>query len=165
LGEQDFMVATLIAKKAYDLTRYQLERDSRKSENNLRSSGQEPCPEEVLICPAFRFCSKACPTSLQEFQWTVLNLPWDACVHSARHTALTNLGLTGVDPFTLQRAAGHANITTTRKYVHPTPATMKDAFQKKVRNERRDRRATRKRAVRVATSPSTGEPLATDTVQ
>jgi hypothetical protein len=42
---------------------------------------------------------------------------------------------------------------------------MKDAFQKKVRNERRDRRATRKRAVRVATSPSTGEPLATDTVQ
>ena len=27
----------------------------------------------------------------------LLNLPWDACVHSARHTALTNLGLTGVD--------------------------------------------------------------------
>jgi integrase len=44
----------------------------------------------------------------------VLNLPWDACVQSARHTALTNLGLTGVDPFTLQRVAGHANITTTR---------------------------------------------------
>jgi len=48
-------------------------------------------------------------------------------VHSARHTALTNLGLTGVDPFTLQRAAGHANITTTRKYVHPTPPAIKDA--------------------------------------
>lgn len=43
---------------------------------------------------------------------TSLKLPWDACVHSARHTALTNLGLTGVDPFTLQRAAGHANIAT-----------------------------------------------------
>jgi len=51
----------------------------------------------------------------------LLNLPWDACVHSARHTALTNLGLTGVDPFTLPRAAGHASISTTRKYVHPTP--------------------------------------------
>jgi hypothetical protein len=70
-----------------------------------------------------------------------------------------------VDPFTLQRAAGHANITTTRKYVHPTPTTMKDAFQKKVRNERRDRRAARKRAARIATTPSIGERQATDTVQ
>ena len=95
----------------------------------------------------------------------VLNLPWDACVHSARHTALTNLGLTGVDPFTLQRAAGHASITTTRKYVHPTPPTMKDAFQKKVRNERRDRRAARKRVAKAVTRPSIGQPQATDTVQ
>ena len=85
----------------------------------------------------------------QERMRKVLNLPWDACVHSARHTALTNLGLTGVDPFTLQRAAGHANITTTRKYVHPTPPAIKDAFQKKVRNERRERRTARKRAARV----------------
>jgi hypothetical protein len=43
-----------------------------------------------------------------------------------------------LDSFTLQRADGHANITTTRKYVHPMPPTLKDAFQKKVRNERRD---------------------------
>lgn len=71
----------------------------------------------------------------------LLNLPWDACVHSARRTALTNLGLTGVDPFTLQRAAGHANITTTRKYVHPTPRAIADALQKKVQSEQRDRRA------------------------
>ncbi|HTR25529.1 MAG TPA: tyrosine-type recombinase/integrase [Terriglobales bacterium] len=101
----------------------------------------------------------------QERMRSVLKLPWDACVHSARHTALTNLGLTGVDPFTLQRAAGHANITTTRKYVHPTPPTMKDAFQKKVRSERRDRRAARKRAARIRPSPSIGQPPATDTVQ
>jgi hypothetical protein len=39
-----------------------------------------------------------------------LNLPWDACVHSARNTALTNLGLPGVDMFTVQRAAGHADV-------------------------------------------------------
>ena len=89
----------------------------------------------------------------QERMRNVLNLPWDACVHSARHTALTNLGLTGVDPFTLQRAAGHASITTTRKYVHPTPPSMKDAFQKKVRNEQRDRRAARKRVARATTIP------------
>jgi len=86
-----------------------------------------------------------------------LNLPWDACVHSARHTALTNLGLTGVDAFTLQRAAGHSNIATTRKYVHPTPPTMKDAFQKKVRNERRDRRAARKQLAKMLVMPSSGE--------
>jgi integrase len=77
----------------------------------------------------------------QERMRKLLRLPWDACVHSARHTALTNLGLTGADPFTLQRAAGHANISTTQKYVHPTPRAMADAFQKKVRNEQRDRRA------------------------
>src|SRR6201987_21371 len=101
----------------------------------------------------------------QERMRNLLNLPWDACVHSARHTALTNLGLTGVDAFTLQRAAGHANIMTTRKYVHPTPPTMKDAFQKKVQNERRDRRTTRKGVANMGAIPSTGEPLATDTVQ
>ncbi len=101
----------------------------------------------------------------QERMRKVLNLPWDACVHSARHTALTNLGLTGVDAFTLQRAAGHANITTTRKYVHPTPPAIKDAFQKKVRNERRERRTARKRAARVAASPSIVEHQSTDTVQ
>jgi site-specific recombinase XerD len=81
----------------------------------------------------------------QERMRKLLNLPWDACVHSARHTALTNLGLTGADPFTLQRAAGHANISTTRKYVHPTPRAMADAFQKKVRSEQRDRRAVRRK--------------------
>ncbi len=97
----------------------------------------------------------------QERMRKLLKLPWVACVHSARHTALTNLGLTGVDTFTLQRAAGHANVTTTRKYVHPTPPTMKDAFQKKVRNERRDRRMTRKRVVRMAGIPSNGDHPAT----
>jgi hypothetical protein len=54
---------------------------------------------------------------------------------------------------------------TTRKYVDPTPPTMKDAFQKKVRNERRDRRAARKRVAKTVTRPSIGQPQATDTVQ
>jgi hypothetical protein len=62
-----------------------------------------------------------------------------------------------VDTFTLQRAAGHANVTTTRKYVHPTPPTMKDAFQNKVRNERGNRRMTRKRVARMAGIPSNGD--------
>ena len=59
------------------------------------------------------------------------------------------LGLTGLDGFSLQRVAGHSNITTTRKYVHPTPQVMKDAFKKKVQNERRERRSARKRSSNV----------------
>jgi site-specific recombinase XerD len=91
----------------------------------------------------------------QERMRNLLKLPWDACVHSARHTALTNLGLTGVDPFTLQRAAGHADIPTTRRYVHPTPPVMKDAFRKKTQNEQRARRAIRKKGPNVVVMSST----------
>jgi hypothetical protein len=76
----------------------------------------------------------------QERMRKLLNLPWDACVHSARHTALTNLGLSGVDQFTMQRLAGHASVTTSGKYVHPTPESSKDAFRKKVRRERAEQR-------------------------
>jgi hypothetical protein len=87
----------------------------------------------------------------QERMRSLLDLPWDACAHSARHTALMNLGLTGMDPFTLQRAAGHSSITTTRKYVHPTPESMKDAFKKKTSTERSNsRKATRKRSAKAA---------------
>ena len=90
----------------------------------------------------------------QEAMRCKLNLPWDACVHSGRHTALTNLGLTGVDPFTLQRVAGHASISTTRKYVHPTPEAMKAAFQRKTEGEQRNRRsAARRKASPVVVFP------------
>ena len=68
----------------------------------------------------------------------LLNLPRDAMRPQRPSHGITNLGLTRVDSFTLQRAAGHSNIATTRKYVHPTPPTTKGAFQKKVRNVRRD---------------------------
>jgi hypothetical protein len=50
-------------------------------------------------------------------------------------------------------------------HMHPTPLAIKDAFQKKVRNERRERRTVRKRAARVAASPSIVEHQPTDTVQ
>jgi site-specific recombinase XerD len=82
----------------------------------------------------------------------VLNLPWDACVHSACHTALTNLGLTGVDSFTLQRAAGHADLNTTRKYVHPPAESMKAAFQKKTKGERDSRRKAARKRKKTASS-------------
>jgi hypothetical protein len=39
----------------------------------------------------------------------------------------------------------HANISTTRKYVHPTPEAMKAAFKMKAQKESRDRRVARKK--------------------
>jgi integrase len=90
----------------------------------------------------------------QEAMRKLLNLPWDAVVHSARHTALTNLGLAGVDTFTLRQIAGHASITTTLKYVHPTPQAMKAAFQKKAEGEEKERRlVARKQGAKVAGMP------------
>jgi len=50
-------------------------------------------------------------------------------VHALRHTFLTEMGeLT--DPYTLQRIAGHSNITTTMRYVHPQKKAMQSAFRK-----------------------------------
>src|SRR5215471_17333148 len=34
-------------------------------------------------------------------------LPWDAVLHSTRHTALTDFGAAGADAFTIQQIAGH----------------------------------------------------------
>jgi integrase len=53
-----------------------------------------------------------------------MGLPWDAALHSTRHTALTELGAAGADAFTIQAVAGHASVTTSQRYVHPVPETM-----------------------------------------
>jgi hypothetical protein len=87
----------------------------------------------------------------QERMRQLLNLPWDACVHSARHTALTNLGLTGVDPFTLQRAAGP------RQHLHDSEVRSSDAAG----DGGRVPEESAKRATRPSCSPSqAGDPQA-----
>jgi integrase len=72
---------------------------------------------------------------------TLLKLPEDAVNHSSRHTALTNLGLAGADIFSLQQAAGHASIQTTRKDVHPIQESISAAFQKRRRRNQRSLRS------------------------
>lgn len=57
-----------------------------------------------------------------------LGLPWDAVLHSTRHTALTDLGAAGADAFTIQAVAGHASVTTSQRYVHPVPETVARAI-------------------------------------
>ncbi len=47
-----------------------------------------------------------------------------------RHTALTQLGESGCDVFTLARIAGHSSITITQRYVHPQADAIERAFVK-----------------------------------
>jgi len=61
---------------------------------------------------------------------TSMALPWDAVLHSTRHTALTDLGAAGADAFTIQAIAGHASVTTSQRYMHPVPETIQRAVNK-----------------------------------
>jgi integrase len=51
----------------------------------------------------------------------------DAGLHALRHTFLTQLGRK-IDAFTLMHIAGHSNIATTQRYVHPQAGAMRQAF-------------------------------------
>jgi integrase len=54
----------------------------------------------------------------------------DFVIHSLRHTMLTRLGEAGADVFTIMRIAGHGSVTTSQRYVHPTPESMERAFER-----------------------------------
>ena len=45
----------------------------------------------------------------------LMGRPWDAVLHSTRHTALTDFGAAGADAFTIQQIAGHASVTTSQR--------------------------------------------------
>ena len=51
----------------------------------------------------------------------------DAGLHGLRHTFLTEAG-EHTDPFTLQYIAGHDNIKTTMRYVHPQANAVQQLF-------------------------------------
>lgn len=59
-----------------------------------------------------------------------LGLPSVFVLHSLRHTALTRLGESGCDAFTIKRVAGHSSITVSERYVHPTPEGLERAFER-----------------------------------
>lgn len=56
--------------------------------------------------------------------------PADFVLHSLRHTCLTRLGEAGADAFTIMKLAGHASVTISQRYVHPTGETIERAFDK-----------------------------------
>lgn len=49
-------------------------------------------------------------------------------LYDLRHTALTRLGESGSNVFAMQKIAGHADLKTTSRYVHPTPEHIEQAF-------------------------------------
>jgi len=56
-----------------------------------------------------------------------VNAHVDAGLHAMRHTFLTEAG-EYTDPFTLQYVAGHDNIKTTMRYVHPQANAVRKLF-------------------------------------
>ena len=61
---------------------------------------------------------------------TALGFSGEFVLHSLRHTALTRLGESGCDAFTIKRLAGHSSITVSERYVHPTPEGLERAFER-----------------------------------
>lgn len=51
-------------------------------------------------------------------------------IYSIRHTCLTRWAESGMDVFTLKKLAGHANISTTMRYVHMSDARTREAIEK-----------------------------------
>jgi integrase len=51
-------------------------------------------------------------------------------VYSIRHTFLTRLGESGCDVWTLARVAGHANISISQRYVHPSEDAVLNALSR-----------------------------------
>ena len=61
---------------------------------------------------------------------TLLKLSKEFVIHSLRHTMLTRLGEAGTDAFTIMRIAGHSSVTVSQRYVHPSPESLENAFEK-----------------------------------
>jgi integrase len=54
-------------------------------------------------------------------------LPDDIYFHSLRHSCATLLLAQGVPMYVVKDILGHSQISTTMRYTHPTPDTMRDA--------------------------------------
>lgn len=53
-------------------------------------------------------------------------------LYSLRHTFLTRLGESGCDAWTLARIAGHSNLNTSHRYVHPSEDMLLNAIERMV---------------------------------
>jgi hypothetical protein len=76
----------------------------------------------------------------------------DAGLHALRHTFLTEAG-EYTDPFTLQYVAGHDNIKTTMRYVHPREEAVEKLFGRLGNLGRPEGRVECKRSVQNPVQP------------
>jgi hypothetical protein len=69
--------------------------------------------------------------------------------HNTRVPAFTasRCGIAGTDPFTLQYVAGHDNIKTTMRYVHPREAAVHKLFARLAELQQPEERVACKRSV------------------
>jgi integrase len=108
-------------------------------DNQWERSGK---PEESFVWPAETRSGHVEPSSLRkQHVRTFLTLSAEAAkrnekpvrpfvLYSLRHTFLTRLGESGCDAWTLARIAGHASITISARYVHPSEDAVLDAMSK-----------------------------------
>jgi hypothetical protein len=76
----------------------------------------------------------------------------DAGLHALRHTFLTEAG-EYTDPFTLQYVAGHDNIKTTMRYVHPREDAVERLFARLGNLPRPETRVECRRSVQNPVQP------------
>jgi len=99
-------------------------------------------PEEGWVWPAPTQSGHVEPSSLRKQHANTFNaLAKEAAkrnekpvrpfvLYSLRHTFLTRLGESGCDAWTLARIAGHASITISARYVHPSEDAVLDAMSR-----------------------------------
>jgi integrase len=99
-------------------------------------------PEEGWVWPAPTRSGHMEPSSIRKQHASVFNTlakqareknekPMRPFVlYSLRHTFLTRLGQSGCDIWTLARIAGHASISISSRYVHPSEDTVLDAISR-----------------------------------
>src|SRR5213080_4020785 len=88
---------------------------------------------------------RAASASISDFR--IRDLGWcDAGLHALRHTFLTEAG-EYTDQFTLQYVAGHDNIKTTMRYVHPREEAVERLFARLGNLQRPEMRVECKRSV------------------
>jgi integrase len=89
-------------------------------------------PEEGCVWPAQTRSGHVEPSSLRKQHTKALQTakvrPF--VLYSLRHTFLTRLGQSGCDVWTLARIAGHASITISARYVHPSEDAVLDAISR-----------------------------------